>query len=243
MRGSENVFVVGGAFDRSTVGFVQSTELGYLNPDRSVTGVGAFGDGGVTGGDADGEPYDTRVDLDGTVTTGSFFVADTLPLSARAHLSLVRTLQPDDREESRRHHPGWRAWLARRRPCVPAVQSGRRADVRRDARHEPLCGLQRRQPRRDVDRARLRRSGVAVQAAQCDGGRSAARSGGHQNRRGRAPRNPQRILLERGLLPRHESRRHPVRDVGPDRLWLLPQLRRDSCVRASSSTREPPWDA
>ena len=88
MHGSENVFVVGGAFDRSSVGFVQSTELGYLNPDRSVTGVGAFGDGGVTGGDADGEPYDTRVNLDGTVTTGSFFVADTVPLSARAHVSL-----------------------------------------------------------------------------------------------------------------------------------------------------------
>jgi outer membrane receptor protein involved in Fe transport len=88
MRGSENVLVAGGGFDRSSVGFLQSTELGYLNPDRSVTGVGAFGDGGVTGGDADGEPYDTRVDLDGTVTTGSVFVANTLPLSARAHLSL-----------------------------------------------------------------------------------------------------------------------------------------------------------
>jgi outer membrane receptor for monomeric catechols len=88
MRGSENVLIVGGGFDRSTVGFTQSTELGYLNPDRSVTGVGAFGDGGVTGGEADGVPYDTRVDLDGTVTTGSFFVADTLPLSSRAFLSL-----------------------------------------------------------------------------------------------------------------------------------------------------------
>ena len=87
-HGSENVFVVGGSFDRSAVGFVQSSELGYLNPDRSVTGVGAFGDGGATGGDADGVPYDTRVDLDGTVTTGSAFLADTLPLSARAHLSL-----------------------------------------------------------------------------------------------------------------------------------------------------------
>ena len=45
-----NQFTAGGAFDRSTVGFIQSTELGYLNPDRSVTGTGAFGDGvaGVT---------------------------------------------------------------------------------------------------------------------------------------------------------------------------------------------------
>jgi outer membrane receptor protein involved in Fe transport len=87
MRGGEHVFVIGGAFDRSAVRFLQSTELGYLNPDRSVTGLGAFGDG-VTGGEADGEPYDTRVDLEGTVTTSSVFVADTLPLSSRAHLSL-----------------------------------------------------------------------------------------------------------------------------------------------------------
>jgi outer membrane receptor protein involved in Fe transport len=88
MKGSENVFVVGAAFDRSSIGFIQATELGYLNLDRSVTGVGAFGDGGVTGGEADGEPYDTRVDLDGTVTTGSVYLADTFPLSARTHLSL-----------------------------------------------------------------------------------------------------------------------------------------------------------
>ena len=41
MKGSENLFVVGGAFDRSSIGFIQATELGYLNPDRGVTGVGA----------------------------------------------------------------------------------------------------------------------------------------------------------------------------------------------------------
>ena len=58
------------AYDRSGVGFAQSTELGYLNPDRSVTGVGAFGDG-VTGGNVDGEPFDTRVDLDGAIHTWS----------------------------------------------------------------------------------------------------------------------------------------------------------------------------
>jgi outer membrane receptor protein involved in Fe transport len=88
LRGGEHVFVAGGAFDRSAVGFVQSTELGYLNPDRSVTGLGAYGDGGLTGGEADGEPYDTRVDLAGTVTTGSVFAAETLPLSSRVSLSL-----------------------------------------------------------------------------------------------------------------------------------------------------------
>jgi hypothetical protein len=40
--GNRNQFTVGAAFDRSSVGFVQSTELGYLNPDRSITGRWCF---------------------------------------------------------------------------------------------------------------------------------------------------------------------------------------------------------
>jgi len=87
-RGRENLFTAGAGFDRSSVGFVQSTQLGYLNPDRSVTGLNSYGDGGVTGGNADGEPYDTRVDLDGDITTWSLFATDTLPLGPRAHLTL-----------------------------------------------------------------------------------------------------------------------------------------------------------
>jgi outer membrane receptor protein involved in Fe transport len=83
-----HAFMAGAAFDHSHVDFAQSTELGYLNPDRSVTGVNAFGDGGVTGGDADGEPYDTRVDLDGRVTTWSAFAADTMTFGERVHISL-----------------------------------------------------------------------------------------------------------------------------------------------------------
>ena len=82
-----NQFTAGGAYDRGTVGFVQSTELGFLNPDRSVTGTGAFGDG-VTGGDADGEPFDTRVDLDGVVNTWSLFATNTLSLEERWHVTL-----------------------------------------------------------------------------------------------------------------------------------------------------------
>ena len=72
---------IGAAFDRSGVGFTQSSELGYLNPDRTVTGVGAFGDG-VTGGTVDGEPYDTRVNLDGTVQTVSAYATDTMTAGA-----------------------------------------------------------------------------------------------------------------------------------------------------------------
>jgi outer membrane receptor protein involved in Fe transport len=58
-----------------------------LNPDRSITGTGAFGDG-ETGGDVDGEPFDARVDLDGTVRTWSAFAADTLSIGRAWHLSL-----------------------------------------------------------------------------------------------------------------------------------------------------------
>jgi outer membrane receptor protein involved in Fe transport len=67
----------GGGTDRSRTSFAQSTQLGYLNPDRSVTGVDAFGDG-VSGGDVDGEPYDTRVDLVGVTETASAFASGTL---------------------------------------------------------------------------------------------------------------------------------------------------------------------
>jgi outer membrane receptor protein involved in Fe transport len=77
--GTAHQFTAGGGYDRSHTGMVQSTELGYLNPDRSVTGIGAFGDG-ETGGDADGEPFDTRVDLNGVAQTFSLYATDTLSL-------------------------------------------------------------------------------------------------------------------------------------------------------------------
>lgn len=78
---------VGGAYDGNRVGFDQSTELGYLNPDRSVTGVAAFGDG-ITGGNADGEPYDTRVQLSGRILSGSFFATDTITAGSRTAITL-----------------------------------------------------------------------------------------------------------------------------------------------------------
>jgi outer membrane receptor protein involved in Fe transport len=74
--GWRNQFTLGTGFDHSTVGFQQLSELGYLNPDRSVTGTGAFGDG-VSGGNVDGEPFDTRVDLDSRTNTGGFYLTDT----------------------------------------------------------------------------------------------------------------------------------------------------------------------
>lgn len=78
---------VGLAYDRGHIGFDQSSELGYLNPDRSVTGTGAFGDG-VTGGDVDGELFDTRVDLTGTQQTVSFYATDTVSLGDAVNLTV-----------------------------------------------------------------------------------------------------------------------------------------------------------
>lgn len=82
-----NTWVAGLAADFSRTQFNQGSELGYLNADRSITGVGAFGDG-VNGGDVDGEPYDTRVDLAGRSRTYSVYASDTLSLDARTHLTL-----------------------------------------------------------------------------------------------------------------------------------------------------------
>ena len=77
IRGNRNQFTVGAAYDGSLVNFVQSSQLGYLNPDRTVTGLNAFADG-VTGGNVDGAPLDTRVDLHGQIETGSVYATDTL---------------------------------------------------------------------------------------------------------------------------------------------------------------------
>jgi outer membrane receptor protein involved in Fe transport len=86
-RNNIHQFTLGAAYDGNRVRFGQSTQLGYLNPDRSVTGLNAFGDG-ITGGEADGEPFDTRVDLRSSIHTGSFFLTDTLKLGSRWHLTV-----------------------------------------------------------------------------------------------------------------------------------------------------------
>jgi outer membrane receptor protein involved in Fe transport len=82
-----NRFMMGSAFDRSTVTFGQSTQLGYLNPDRSVAPVaGAFADG-VSGGNVDGAPFDNRVDLTGSVRTASAYVTDTISVNGIWHFT------------------------------------------------------------------------------------------------------------------------------------------------------------
>ena len=87
LAGKRNQFVAGAGIDASRISFAQSSQLGYLNPDRSITGVNAFGDG-VSGGNVDGEPYDTRVNLTGRIQTWSLFASDTLSLQDNLHLTL-----------------------------------------------------------------------------------------------------------------------------------------------------------
>ncbi len=87
LAGKRNQFVAGAGMDASRVSFAQSSQLGYLNPDRSITGVNAFGDG-VSGGTVDGDPYDTRVDLAGRIRTWSLFASDTISLQENLHLTL-----------------------------------------------------------------------------------------------------------------------------------------------------------
>jgi outer membrane receptor protein involved in Fe transport len=83
-----NQLTAGVAFDHSGAAFTQSSQLAYMNPDRSFTPVDAFGDG-VTGGTVDGEPYDTRVDLDGRTATWSLYATDTLSFSDRLHVTVA----------------------------------------------------------------------------------------------------------------------------------------------------------
>ncbi|MGC4056021.1 MAG: TonB-dependent receptor [Paludibaculum sp.] len=72
-----NQLTAGAAYDGNSVGFQQSSELGYLVADRSVVGTGAYGDG-VSGGEVDGEPFDVRVNLGGRMHSASVFATDTV---------------------------------------------------------------------------------------------------------------------------------------------------------------------
>jgi len=71
---ARNTLMIGAAYDGSRSAFQQSTQFGYLNPDRSVTALNAFADNGV--------------DLQGNVNTGSVFASDVLPIGRAWFLTL-----------------------------------------------------------------------------------------------------------------------------------------------------------
>ena len=126
-----NQFTAGTAFDHSSVGFQQLSELGYLNPDRSVTGVGAFGDG-VTGGNVDGEPFDTRVDLDGRINTRQF-LCDRYGLGQALELHVLGPLQPHHSDNRDRIRPAG-VGIADRQAHFRPLQPGGRRDLQPDRR-------------------------------------------------------------------------------------------------------------
>jgi outer membrane receptor protein involved in Fe transport len=86
-HGRRHQLTAGAAVDGSSVAFTQATQLGFLNPDRTVTGVGAFGDG-VTGGTLDDAPFDTRVNLDGRNQTLSIYATDTATIAEAWHVTV-----------------------------------------------------------------------------------------------------------------------------------------------------------
>lgn len=83
---NSNQFTAGLGYDASRVGFAQTSQFGYLNPDRSITPVNFFADGTSIGDD--GKPLDSRVDLTGRTYTWSVFATDTISFRDVVHLTL-----------------------------------------------------------------------------------------------------------------------------------------------------------
>jgi outer membrane receptor protein involved in Fe transport len=77
LAGYNNQFTSGLAYDTNRTDFKQSSEFGYINPDRSVTGTQAFVD-----------EVDPNVHLKGKASTWSVFATDTISLHDRWHVTM-----------------------------------------------------------------------------------------------------------------------------------------------------------
>ena len=75
-RASHNQLTAGAALDRGSVDFTQNTQYGYLNPDRTITGVPAFDQG-------------SEVSLHGVTPNWSLFAIDTLSLGKELTVTLA----------------------------------------------------------------------------------------------------------------------------------------------------------
>jgi outer membrane receptor protein involved in Fe transport len=87
LAGHRNQFTIGLGYDASRLKFTQATQLGYINPDRSIIGLPAFADGGLTGGVVDDQPFDNRVDLEGSVRTYSIYAMNSLSIANTWHVT------------------------------------------------------------------------------------------------------------------------------------------------------------
>lgn len=82
-----NRLTVGATFSRSRADFLQSTQFGYLLPDRTVfavSGPGAFADGTQEGEEA----FDARVDMTGRTTNISLYASNAIDLTRTLHVEL-----------------------------------------------------------------------------------------------------------------------------------------------------------
>lgn len=94
IHGLDNLLVAGVAYKESRAHFRQSTQYGYLTPDRGIVGVdgpGAFADGTQDSEDA----LDARVDLTGRTRTISVFAADTLDVTPAIAVTLSGRFDSD----------------------------------------------------------------------------------------------------------------------------------------------------
>lgn len=82
-----NRLTVGATYSHSRAYFIQSTQFGYLLPDRTVfavSGPGAFADGTQLGD----ETFDARVDMTGRTTNISLYATDAVDLTPTVHAEL-----------------------------------------------------------------------------------------------------------------------------------------------------------
>jgi outer membrane receptor protein involved in Fe transport len=87
LAGRDNHFTIGAALVNTGSHFIQSSQFGFLTPDRGVAlvdGPGAFADGSQDSENA----FDARVDLDGSTDARSIFLTDTIQLTPIAALTL-----------------------------------------------------------------------------------------------------------------------------------------------------------
>ena len=91
--------VIGTALDFSKTKYNQSTQFGYLTPDRSVVGVNAYADGTQYSENA----YDNRVDLSSSTKSASLFggntlsfVEDTVHVSSALRFNTTRISNQDN---------------------------------------------------------------------------------------------------------------------------------------------------
>lgn len=78
--------LLGAALDIGHVRYSQLSQAGYVNADRSVTGVAAWADG-ARGGNVDGEPWDTAVELLSRSETRSLLGSRTWSWAGGWHLT------------------------------------------------------------------------------------------------------------------------------------------------------------